>query len=116
MGSVSPPRTQSARQNEQNCQNPFFVDTFVASLHLSGICGAKFSKILKKFDTQDYADCGREVRENTDDADVTDWGAHAARVHVSAASLKQSLFHTKTTKDTKGEVWSADSLGPDYTD
>ena len=69
----------------------------VCSSSFSGNCAAKFSKILKKFDMQDYADS----LITTDDANITDWGAHAARVHVSAASLKQSIFHHEDTKNDK---------------
>ena len=42
-----------------------------------------------------------KARKNHDVADITDWGAHAARVHVSAASLKQSVFHHEDTKNDK---------------
>ena len=56
------------------------------------------SEVLKNLKNL-YAELRRFLRgRTTDDADITDWGAHAARVHVSAASLKQSLFHTKNDK------------------
>ncbi len=86
-----------------------------------GDCGAKFSKILKKFDTQDYADLKlarvpvRSVAAATmfESLAVAQFTRRGRASVAAAASLKQSVFHTKPGKVTKGQVWSADALGPD---